>query len=232
MIESFLLIGQSNMAGRGIINEVKPIQNRHIYLIKNGMWRPWFLPIHWDDPTAGTCLAEAFADAYQKDHPEIDVGLIPCAEGGTCLDQWLPGTPLFESAVFQAKQAQLSSVIKGILWHQGEADCKEDRFPLYEEKCTYILQSIRDSLNLNHVPLLVGGLGDFLSKCELDNALKNYTHVNNALKAISNKIPNVGFVPADDLAANPDNLHFCAKALREFGDRYYDMFKQLVTKEK
>lgn len=231
MIESFLLIGQSNMAGRGMINEVKPIQNRHIYIIRNGLWRPWYLPIHWDDPAAGTCLAETFADTYQKEHPEVDVGLIPCAEGGTCLDQWLPGTPLFESAVFQAKQAQQSSEVKGILWHQGEADCKEDRFPFYEEKCAYILQSVRDALNLNHVPLLVGGLGDFLSKCELDCALKNYIHVNRALESIAEKMPRCGFVSAVDLAANLDNLHFCAEALHTFGRRYYDVFKRIDSKE-
>lgn len=36
-----------------------------------------------------------------------------------------------------------------------------------------------------------------------------------------------GFVSAEGLEANPDNLHFCAKALSEFGLRYYEEFKKL-----
>jgi hypothetical protein len=34
------------------------------------------------------------------------------------------------------------------------------------------------------------------------------------------------------LGANPDNLHFSAAALREFGVRYYDEFKKLEDKNK
>ena len=36
-----------------------------------------------------------------------------------------------------------------------------------------------------------------------------------------------GFVSAKGLTANPDNLHFSAKSLYEFGDRYFDAFEKL-----
>ena len=39
-----------------------------------------------------------------------------------------------------------------------------------------------------------------------------------------------GFVSAEGLGANPDNLHFSAAALREFGNRYYDEFLKLENK--
>ena len=32
---------------------------------------------------------------------------------------------------------------------------------------------------------------------------------------------------ADGLSANPDNLHFSASALQEFGYRYFDAFRSL-----
>lgn len=35
MIHAFLMVGQSNMAGRGIASEVEPIQNRHIKVLRN-----------------------------------------------------------------------------------------------------------------------------------------------------------------------------------------------------
>jgi hypothetical protein len=41
-----------------------------------------------------------------------------------------------------------------------------------------------------------------------------------------------GFVSAKGLGANPDNLHFSAAALREFGVRYYNEFLKLEDKNK
>ena len=41
-----------------------------------------------------------------------------------------------------------------------------------------------------------------------------------------------GYVSAEGLSANPDNLHFSAKALREFGLRYYNEFLKLENKDK
>ena len=38
MIHSFLLIGQSNAAGRGFKNEVEPIENKRIFVLRNGRW--------------------------------------------------------------------------------------------------------------------------------------------------------------------------------------------------
>ena len=42
----------------------------------------------------------------------------------------------------------------------------------------------------------------------------------------------VGFVSAKGLTSNPDNLHFNAVSLREFGLRYYEEFKKLERKDK
>ena len=226
MIHSFLLVGQSNMAGRGIVSEVPPIDNRRIKLIKNGMWRMAFVPYHWDTDTAGICMAESFADSYKKDNPDVQVGLIPAAEGGTYLDQWMPGQPLYESAVFQAKQAMRDSELKAILWHQGESDCKNDRYPYYEEKCTYILTSLRKELGVD-VPIIVGGLGDFLPQCEEDPELVNYPHINAALQAMVSKNDGFYYVSAQGLTANADQLHFNAASLRELGLRYYEVVKNI-----
>ena len=119
MISSFLLIGQSNMAGRGYINEVPAIVNEGILMLRNGRWQMMAEPIHFDRPGAGIGMAISFAAGFRADHPEVQVGLIPCADGGTSLDDWAVGGLLFEHAMAQAKLAQRSSIIKGILWHQS-----------------------------------------------------------------------------------------------------------------
>ena len=114
MLHSFLLIGQSNMAGRGFINEAKQVDTSHIFILRNGRWQNMFRPIHPDRSFSGVCLAESFAESYAKKH-NVDVGLICCADGGTTLDQWQEGGLLYDNAVSQARLAQRTSTIVGVL---------------------------------------------------------------------------------------------------------------------
>ena len=214
------------MAGRGIASEVEPIQNRHIKVLRNGRWLPMYVPVNNDRSFSGISLAESFADAYAKEK-QVDVGLIPCADGGTCLEDWQIGGLLYDHAVMQARLAQRTSLLRGILWHQGEGDCTPERYPLYEERLTLILQGFRRDLCLPEAPILVGGLGDFLADRTEDPNLKNYVFVNQALQDLAAHNAAIGFVPADGLLTNPDNLHFCSKALREFGLRYYARFREM-----
>ncbi len=230
MIHSFLLIGQSNMAGRGFLSEAAPIENENIKVLRNGRWQGAFRPINPDRSFAGVSLAEKFADLYAKEHG-VEVGLIPCADGGTNIDQWCVGSLLYDNAIYQARLAQRTSTIAGVLWHQGESDSKEERFPLYEEKFLKIMNSIRKDLNLYDVPFILGGLGDYLADYN-DGALKNYVHINEALENIAKENPMTGFVSAKGLTSNPDYLHFNAKSLMEFGVRYYEEFKKLEDKNK
>jgi hypothetical protein len=83
-MHSFLLIGQSNMAGRGYLNEAHEIDTSRIYTLRNGRWQKMFRPINPDRSFSGVSLAESFAEAYAKKH-HVDVGLICCADGGTKL---------------------------------------------------------------------------------------------------------------------------------------------------
>lgn len=231
MIHSFLLIGQSNMAGRGFLQEVAPIQNDRLFVLRNGRWQKLFTPIHFDRPFAGVSLAESFADAYSQEH-DVEVGLIPCADGGTNLDQWQVGSLLYDHAVYQVKLAERISTLAGVLWHQGESDCAEERYPFYTEKFLRILHGFQRDLPIYDVPFLLGGLGDFLQDCKVDPHVKNYDFVNKQLRKIAEETPMVGFVSAEGLSCNPDHLHFSAEALRAFGLRYYAVFRTLEEKKK
>lgn len=231
MIHSILLIGQSNMGGRGFASEVEPIQNKDILVARNGRWRPMYVPVNPDRVTSGINLAESFADLYAKEKG-VQVGIIPCADGGTCLDQWAVGGLLFDHACYMTKLAQRTSTVAAVLWHQGESDCNEDRYPLYEEKLLKILDAFRERLGLWDVPFLLGGLGDFLKDCDRSEKFVNYVHVNAALQRVAEQRERTGFVSAEGLGANPDNLHFSAAALREFGVRYYGEFLKHEDKNK
>ncbi|SKC03592.1 sialate O-acetylesterase [Dyadobacter psychrophilus] len=84
-LHSFLMIGQSNMAGRGYVKDVKPIYEEHIKMLVNGKWQTMTEPINHDRPTSGIGLAVSFAGAWRLKNENLQIGLIPCAEGGTSL---------------------------------------------------------------------------------------------------------------------------------------------------
>ena len=46
MTKSILMIGQSNMAGRGFVNEVPMICNERIQMLRNGRWQTMTEPIN------------------------------------------------------------------------------------------------------------------------------------------------------------------------------------------
>lgn len=227
MIHSFLLIGQSNMAGRGKLADATPIKTDNIRVLRNGRWQPMFRPVNFDRQFSGVSLAESFAEQYSEKYG-VTVGLIPCADGGTSLLQWKPGSLLFDNAVYNATLAQRTSTIAGVLWHQGESDCADDKYPLYRERFEEIMNALRKQLNLYDVPFLVGGLGDFLKDRIPQNP--NYVNapkVNEILKTIAEENKMTGFVNAENLKGNSDNLHFCSEALYEFGHRYFEVFETL-----
>lgn len=231
MIHSFLLIGQSNMAGRGFINEAIDVNADRIKILRNGRWQPMFRPINPDRAFSGVSLAESFAEKYSQKY-NTEVGLICCADGGTSLEQWQPGSLLFDNAVYNAELALRTSEIAGVLWHQGETDCADSLNGKYVKRFMPIMNELRKRLNLYDVPFLLGGLGDFLADCQLDNDLVNYEKVNKALKEIAENNPFTGFVSAKGLTSNPDNLHFNSKSLYEFGIRYFEKYEEIRDKNK
>lgn len=227
MIHSFLMIGQSNMAGRGFLNDVPPIHDEKIKMLRNGRWQIMAEPINFDRPTSGISLAASFASSWRLFHnQEDDIGLIPCADGGTSLDDWSIDGPLFQNAVFQAKAAQQISTLSGILWHQGENDSYRQNYKSYIEKLSLIIKTLREELNVPDIPLIVGGLGDFLKDGVYGEYFVEYNEVNEALMQFAKDHDHSYFVTAKGLTANSDNIHFDAVSLRKFGLRYFKAFEQ------
>ncbi|CAH1193250.1 hypothetical protein PAECIP111892_01174 [Paenibacillus auburnensis] len=226
MIKSFLMLGQSNMAGRGFLHDVEPIINEKIKMLRNGQWQMMTEPINYDRPVSGVSLAASFADAWSKANPDEEIGLIPCAEGGSSLNDWHPEGNLFQHALSEARFALRSSQICGILWHQGESDSYRSLHESYYEKLTFIIESLRNELDLDEVPLIIGGLGDFLGKTGFGQHATEYQQVNEQLQHFANEQQNCYFVTAADLTANPDGIHLDAVSQRKFGFRYFEAFSK------
>ena len=223
-MKSILMIGQSNMAGRVFINEVPMICNERILMLRNAGWQMMAEPINYDRPNAGIGLAGSFAAMWCMEHEGEQIGLIPCAEGGSSLDDWAVDKNLFKNAVIQAGFAMQDSELIGILWHQGESDSYGGGYQTYYKKLQVIIESLRKELNAFEVPLIIGGLGDFLGKNGFGLNCTEYELVNEQLLKFAREQENSCFVTAEGLTPNPDGIHMDAVSQRRFGVRYYEAF--------
>ena len=223
-MKSILMIGQSNMAGRGFINEVPMICNERILMLRNAGWQMMAEPINYDRPNAGIGLAGSFAAMWCMEHEGEQIGLIPCAEGGSSLDDWAVDKNLFKNAVIQAGFAMQDSELIGILWHQGESDSYGGGYQTYYKKLQVIIESLRKEFNAFEVPLIIGGLGDFVGKNGFGLNWTEYELVNEQLLKFAREQENSCFVTAEGLTPNPDGIHMDAVSQRRFGVRYYEAF--------
>lgn len=225
-MKSVLMIGQSNMAGRGFIDEVPMICNERIQMLRNGRWQMMTEPINYDRPVSGVGLAGSFASMWCLENEEDKIGLIPCAEGGSSLDDWAVDKTFFRHAVSQAKFAMQDSELIGILWHQGENDSYGGSYQTYYEKLHVIVEALRKELNAPEVSFIIGGLGDFLGKSGFGLNCIEYELVNHELQRFASEQKNSYFVTAEELTSNPDGIHMNAISQRKFGIRYYEAFSK------
>ena len=223
MIYAFLLIGQSNAAGRGNIANAPRLNNRHgrMKVLRNGLWRPMFRPVNPDRGSSGISFAESFSKCFADFYPNAEVGIIPCADGGSALSQWMPGEAFYDYALACAKLAMRSAHLAGILWHQGESDCAPALSETYCQRLQTMMTRLREDLGIPDLPILVGGLGDFLPGCERFPEVANYQAINQQLMQFASEDCRCEFVDAKDLEGKPDHLHFTAAAQDEFGKRYF-----------
>lgn len=211
----FLLIGQSNMAGRGKVEEEdRRPHPRVLVLDKADEWAPAADPLHFDKPqVAGVGPGLAFGRAVADALPGDTIGLVPCAVGGTSIGQWKPGGKLYAEAVRRAKVALRRGTLAGILWHQGEADSGTDeKVDAYPKQAAALFAALRKDLDAADVPVVIGTLGDFIGeRADRFNAMA---------KKLPDAVPHSGVADAAGLKEKGDRLHFDAPSAREFGRRY------------
>lgn len=225
-----LLIGQSNMAGRGFVEPADKIPHpRVVMLNKQNKWVPAVDPVHFDKRTAGVGLARTFANLMADDDPDCTVGLIPAACGGSSLIHWKPGIYFsgtksypYDDAVNRAKRALKDGTLAAILFHQGESDGRNSR--AYHQYLSQLIDALRNELGARQVPFIIGQL----------STAKPMGYTWRKLDSIHQlcvlECQPAGFVTSKGLTLNPDNIHFDRKSLIEFGKRYYQVYKEVINK--
>lgn len=224
----YLLVGQSNMAGRGEVQaEDKQPHPRVLTLGKDMKWVPAVDPIHFDKPVAGVGLGVTFGRLMAEAQPGVTIGLIPCAVGGSPIASWETGGSHdkgkfhpWDEMVPRLRAAMSVGTLKGILWHQGESDCNPNQAQAYERRLHALIARLRDETKSPAMPFLAGQLGKFEGK----PWTPSHDVVDQAHRQLPEKVPHTAFISSEGLTDKGDKLHFDSKSMREFGKRYAEAF--------
>lgn len=233
----YLLIGQSNMAGRGVLEAQDTITpDRVLTLSKDLKWVPAKDPIHFDKRIAGTGLGRSFGIEMAKTDKDAVIGLIPCAVGGTSIDAWAPGafdpntrTHPWDDMAKRVQFALQYGEIKGILWHQGEGDCSPEKSVVYDQKLNGLIGRLRQLTGDPRTPFVCGELGHFFVVRVRKEGSKSgpADRVVEVLRTVRRHDRFSAFVSGKGLTDKGDGTHFDSRSLRELGHRYARAMQKL-----
>lgn len=240
----YLLIGQSNMAGRGTVEPQDTLPDRHILRLNpTGQWEVAKDPIHFDKSVAGVGPGLTFGRTMAAPDTSLTIGLIPCAVGGSGIDVWTPGgyfaatkTYPYDDALARAKTALRTGALAGIIWHQGESDSSPEKSAVYQQKLKLLIQKLREDLQAPTVPFVAGQLPAFQitkpgpdGRPQTNNAA---SRINEAVAGLTKQVPNYAFVTAEGTSDIGDHTHFNAVSARLMGQRYAAAMQQLQRHRK
>jgi hypothetical protein len=217
----YILIGQSNMAGRGPITpDIADEHDDRVYTFtKDKQWVIAKHPLHFDKPkVAGVGPGLTFGIAIAHAYPNVNIGLIPCAVGGTPIEHWVPGaydqatnTHPYDDAIERITAAMKYGTVKGVIWHQGEANSKPEKAKVYLAQLSELITRIRTLVDNPNLPFIVGELGRYRPA---------YQNINAELAKLPAMIPYTDVATTEDLVHKGDTTHFDGRSAQELGRRF------------
>ena len=215
-MQTVLLLGQSNMSGRGDLDTVEKIYDPRIYMMRNYEFVTMVEPIHLA-ARGGAGIGATFAKAFVETF-DCELGLVPCAVGGTSLADWAVGGELYNEAIKCAKAALETSEICAILWHQGESDQNNTQ---YASQLHVIFDAMIEELGLDADKLVI-------VTGELFGTRSDAVH-RPQLELLGNAYKNYGIASSDGLKVFDVTTHFDAPSIRVFGYRYFNIFYNCIV---
>lgn len=234
--EIYVLMGQSNMSGRGVLAEAPAgygAPDPRIRLYGNdGQWRDavdpldsavgQVDPVSADVTIAAVGPARSFADALLAKRPTRRIVLVPCAKGGSSIGQWAPSaarSTLYGSCLARVREAAPAGRLAGLLWYQGEADAEDPaRAAAWAASFTRVIDSFRADLGAPDVRVLVVGLSDMPTSGPFAGRYPAWSVIQDAQRTV----PGAIHVSAAGLPKNPDQLHLSTAGQIALGRRMAD----------
>ena len=223
-----LCIGQSNMAGRGLMDAGAADTLRSVYLFNGDGFERAAEPmnrystVRKEPGMQRVGPVGSFAARYAE-VTGAPVGVVVNARGGSSIDEWLPGseTGYLAKAVERIRAAGDWGDVAAVLWHQGEADSAHPE--RYEAKLRRLIGILRTELGNPSLPVVFGEIAHW----NWTNRVEGTAPFNAMLRSLH--IPHTACVSAEGLAPMKDETdpHFSAASQRELGRRYAEALLKL-----
>lgn len=233
-MDLYLLIGQSNMAGRAEIGPAERDSLKNVYLFTGTGWEPAANPLNRYSTVRKALKMQKLGPGYGfarklEACTGRKIGLIVNARGGTSIAWWAKGYTgpndfdLYEQAVAQAKKALRSGHLKGIIWHQGEND---QRHPAtYMAQLKILVENLRRDL----------GVRAFFVAGEIGAWRQSSAAMNRVLGTVPQQIPDAACATTEGLTplkGDTTNPHFDTRSQIVLGERYADQVLKNVYRMK
>lgn len=156
-LKVFIAAGQSNEEGRAPVATMPDWGNKaRLWMLdKRGSWVQAKHPTHPRSKAAGgpaLYTAERLAETFTSNN----IGIIPCAVGGTGIKFWVPKGKYFEACI---KMAAGYDVI-GVIYYQGEEDSRSEKLRnAWPANLVKSVEGFRTSLNKPNLPFIYTLLG-------------------------------------------------------------------------
>ena len=221
----YLLIGQSNMAGRAPYTdeEAGPI-DRCLLLNDKDAWEPARNPLNrYSTIRKGLGMQKmnpgySFAKKVLGANPDVSIGLVVNAKGGSSIEQWGRDTRFYKEAIRRTKKATETGTLKGILWHQGESNSGAPDG--YLEKLKTLVENLRADLGIKDLPFVAG---------QINEANAKSGPINEQIARLPAAVPATGYASSRDLKCK-DAWHFGPEAMKLLGERYAEAVLKLQGK--
>lgn len=224
----YLLIGQSNMAGRAPMLEQDTLPIDGVWLLDTlGNIEPAVSPLNkYSTIRKGLKLQEySIANGFGEEitkYTSNKVLLIVNAQGGTKIEMWKKGndeTHFYSEAVRRCKEASKYGKIKAILWHQGESNSSNTEN--YMNKLKQLVSDFRTDLGDENLPFIAGEIGQWYEFA---------VNFNPVINTISENIPFSDCVSSENAERRSTlkDPHFSRNGEMLLGKRYAEKVNKMV----
>jgi sialate O-acetylesterase len=176
------------------------------------------IEVHHRDREAGVGPGLAFARELVE-QTGVPVGLVPCAVGGTSMDQWDPalktrgGESLYGALV--RRHAAVGGRVAGVLWYQGESDAGGEAAEAFRDKMRLFVAALRSDLGQDALPFFCVQLGRFFEPL---GDVAGWNKVRESQRLLPDDVPGTDVVTAVDLSLD-DHIHLSTEGHARLGRR-------------
>ncbi len=143
----------------------------------------------------------------------VPIGLVPCAHGGTSMDQWSPalkdqgGASLYGGMIRRVRA--VGGRVAGVLWYQGESDASVKAAPLFKQKFIDLINATRADTGQANLPFYYVQIGRYIN---LSNP-EPWNAVQQAQLEVETVLPNLGMTTCLDCDLD-DGIHVGTDSFR------------------